>query len=61
VQTYVQPPKVSEFKSVGDDISSPSAWWRNRLLKIFLAFILTTIGSIIGTWVGSIEIIGNLF
>ena len=61
VQTYVQPPKVTEFKHVGDDISSPSAWWRNRLLKIFLAFILTTIGSIIGTWVGSIEIIGNLF
>ncbi len=61
VQSYVQPPKVTEFKSVGEDISSPSAWWRNRLLKIFLAFILTTIGSIIGTWIGSIEIIGNLF
>ena len=61
VQTYVQPPKVAEFKSVGEDISSPSAWWRNRLLKIFLVFLLTTIGSIIGTWVGSIEIIGNLF
>jgi len=61
VQTYVQPPKVAEFKSVGEDISSPVAWWRNRLLKIFLVFLLTTIGSIIGTWVGSIEIIGNLF
>jgi pheromone shutdown-related protein TraB len=61
VQTYVQPPKVTEFKSVGEDISSPSAWWRNRLLKIFLAFLLTTLGSIIGTWVGSIEIVSNLF
>lgn len=61
VQTYVQPPKVSEFKSVGDDIGTPSAWWRNRLLKIFLAFVLTTLGSIVGTWVGGIEIVGNLF
>jgi pheromone shutdown-related protein TraB len=61
VQTWVQPPKVSEFKTIGEDISQPSAWWRNRLLKIFLAFILTTLGSIIGTWVGGIEIVGNLF
>jgi pheromone shutdown-related protein TraB len=61
VQTYVQPPKVTEFQTVGEDISSPRAWWRNRLLKIFLAFILTTLGSIVGTWVGGVEIVGNLF
>ena len=47
--------------TVGEDISSPRAWWRNRLLKIFLAFILTTLGSIVGTWVGGVEIVGNLF
>ena len=61
VQTYVQPPRVTEFKTVGEEISSPRGWWRNRLLKIFLAFILTTLGSIVGTWVGGIEIVGNLF
>ena len=61
VQAWMRPPKVSEFKSVGADMSSPRAWWRNRLLKIFLVFILTTLGSVIGTWVGGIEIVGNLF
>jgi pheromone shutdown-related protein TraB len=61
VQTYARPPKVSEFKTIGEDISKPSAWWSNRLLKIFLAFILTTLGSIIGTWVGGIEVVTNLF
>ncbi len=61
VQTYVQPPRVTEFKRVGEEMSSLRSWWRNRLLKIFLAFILTTLGSIIGTWVGGIEIVGNLF
>jgi len=61
VQTYAQPPKVSEFKAVGEDIGKPTAWWRNRLLKIFLAFILTTLGSLVGTWVGGVEIVGNLF
>ena len=36
-------------------------WWRNRLLRIFLVFVLTTLGSILGTWVGGTEIVSNLF
>lgn len=61
VQAWMRPPKVTEFQTVGIDMSSPAAWWRNRLLKIFLVFILTTLGSAIGTWVGGIEIVRNLF
>lgn len=61
VQAYVQPPKVREFQSVGDDIASAGGWWRNRLLKIFLTFLLTTLGSFAGTWVGGIEIVRNTF
>ncbi len=61
VQAYVRPPKVTEFRTVGTDMSDVSAWWRNRLLKIFLVFIGTTLGSMIGTWVGGIEIVRNLF
>ena len=34
--------------------------WRNRLLRILLVFILTTLGSVVGTWVGGIEIVGNV-
>jgi pheromone shutdown-related protein TraB len=60
VQTWVRPPKVSEFKTVGTDMTRPAAWWQNRLLKIFLVFMTTTLGSLIGTWVGGIEIVGNL-
>ena len=60
VQAWMRPPKVTEFQSVGTDLSSIRLWWRNRLLKIFLVFILTTLGSLIGTWVGGIEIVGNL-
>jgi len=61
VQAWVRPPKVTEFQTVGTDMSSLPAWWRNRLLKILLVFLATTIGSVIGTWVGGIEIVGNLF
>jgi pheromone shutdown-related protein TraB len=61
VQTWVAPPLVREFQSVGEDISQPSRWWRSRLLKIFLVFILTTLGSLLGTGVGGAELVSNLF
>ena len=61
LQAYLVPPLVREFESVVDEISQPRAWWRNRLLRIFLVFILSTLGSLLGTYVGGIEIASNLF
>ena len=61
VQAYVQPPVVREFQSVAEDIAILRRWWQSRLLKIFLAFLLPTVGSVIGTWVGGTRIVSNLF
>ena len=61
VQAYVQPPMVREFQTVAEDIAVPRLWWSSRLLRIFLAFLLPTLGSIIGTWVGGTRIVSNLF
>lgn len=61
IQAYMQPPMVKEFQSVAEDIAIPRRWWQSRLLKIFLAFLLPTIGSVIGTWVGGTRIVSNLF
>jgi pheromone shutdown-related protein TraB len=61
LQAYLAPPVVGEFESVADDATSPRRWWSNRLLRIMLVFVLTTIGSIIGTYVGGAEIVSNLF
>ncbi len=61
VQSYYRPPLVKELSGVWEDLASAGGWWRNRLLRIFLVFILTTLGSIIGTWVGGAEIVSNLF
>ncbi len=61
VQAYFQPPLVREFQTVAEDIAIPRKWWTSRLLRVFLAFLLPTIGSIIGTWVGGTRIVSNLF
>ena len=61
VQSYFKPPLVKELGEVWDEVGRATGWWRNRLLKIFLVFVLTTLGSMIGTWVGGVEIVSNLF
>jgi pheromone shutdown-related protein TraB len=61
LQAYLVPPIVHELESLTDDVAVPSHWWSNRMLRILLVFLLTTIGSIIGTWVGGYRIVSNLF
>ncbi len=60
VQSYFKPPLVRELAHVWEDMVTGLGWWRNRLLRIFLVFVLTTLGSMLGTWVGGAEILSNL-
>ncbi|MEJ2057228.1 MAG: TraB/GumN family protein [Desulfofustis sp.] len=60
IQVMTRPPVVREFETVGVDMASFRGWWRNKLLRVFLVFILTGIGSAIGTYVGGYEIIKTL-
>lgn len=61
VQLYFAPPLVSELHSVTQDIGEPRMWWRNRLLKILLVFVTTTIGGSLGTLFGGSRIVASLF
>ena len=61
VQAMLQPPLVGEFESVLTDILTVRGWWRNRLLKVFLAFLLPGFGSMIGSVLGGYRIFSNLF
>jgi len=61
VQAYMQPPIVKEFQEVSKDFRKVSNWWKNRLLKVFLVFIFSSIGGVIGTSVGFFEIVKNVF
>lgn len=60
IQVMTRPPVVREFETVGEDMATLLGWWRNKLLRVFLVFILTGIGSAIGTYVGGYEIIKTL-
>ena len=61
VQAYMRPPVVKEFQTVADDLLVVRKWWDNKLLRIFLAFVLPALGSVLGTFVGGGKIFSSLF
>jgi pheromone shutdown-related protein TraB len=61
VQAYVYPPRVHEFTSVSEDIAVARKWWTSRLLRVLLVFILSSIGGLIGVWIGGAKILSSLF
>lgn len=60
VQAYFKPPVVKEFQTVTIDFNNPLKWWKNKLLRVFLVFILSSLGSALGTYLGLYEIVGNV-
>jgi len=61
VQAYVHSPRVHEFSSVTEDIAVASRWWSSRLLRVLLVFTLSSIGGLIGVWIGGLKVLSGLF
>jgi len=60
IQVMRTPPVVKEFETVGEDMGTIKGWWQNKLLRLFLVFLFTGLGSSVGTYIGGYEIIKNL-
>ncbi len=61
VQAWVQPPRVRDFQTVSDDLTRFRAWWSNRLLRVFLAFVLPSLGAMAGLYIGGAAVLRELF
>ena len=59
VQAIVCKPKVSDMETLQDDVSI-KGFYKNRILRALLVFILSSIGSTIGTFAAGADIIGIL-
>ena len=51
VQTFALRPRVKDFEQIQGSALKIWQWWSNRITIIFLVFILSSIGSSIGTFV----------
>lgn len=61
VETVVRRPKVADFSTLRQDAAHPGGWWRNRVTRILLIFILASLGSAAGTYLAGALIAGRLF
>ncbi|MCS2608380.1 TraB/GumN family protein [Halomonas dongshanensis] len=61
VELYLRKPKVRDFSNLRRDVTQWRGWWKNRVSRTLLVFLLATIGSAVGTWVAGFRIAGALF
>lgn len=59
-ETYFRKPKVADFNRLRSDTTSLKGWWNNQVTRILLVFILSTLGSAIGTYVAGFRIFERL-
>ncbi|WP_129139239.1 TraB/GumN family protein [Modicisalibacter coralii] len=60
VELALRKPKVRDFSRLRHDVSSVKGWWRNRVSRTLLVFLLATIGSAAGTWIAGLRIAEQL-
>ncbi len=60
IELTLRRPSVGDFSSLRDDVTSVRGWWRNRVSRVLLVFIFSTIGSAAGTYVAGFTIVGRL-
>ena len=59
-QATFKAPKVKDFENMSNDAMSIKGWYRNRILKCLVAFLMSSIGSIFGSLVGFPFILARL-
>ena len=60
VEIYFRKPRVGDFSDLRRDTAHLKGWWRNRVTRVLLVFILSTLGSAVGTYVAGFRIFERL-
>ena len=57
VQAVICKPRVRDMENLSEDVQSIKGFYRNRILRVLLVFILSSVGSSIGTFAGGADVI----
>lgn len=60
VETWLRKPTYADFMALRDDSSSVSGWWKNRVTRVFLNFMLTNLGTSLAVWAAGMIWLGKL-
>jgi pheromone shutdown-related protein TraB len=59
-EAWVRRPRVADFDRLRDDIVHWTGWWKNRVARTLLNFILVSVGTLIGEYSAGIHIFKSL-
>ena len=60
LESTFRKPKVKDFETLNDDAMKVRGWYRNRILHCLLVFFLSSVGSMLGTFVAFPILIARL-
>ena len=60
VEMFLRKPKVADFGDLRQDVTHFRGWWRNRVTRVLLVFVLSTLGSAVGTYIAGFRIFDRL-
>jgi pheromone shutdown-related protein TraB len=61
VELWFRKPNVGDFNSLRKDVTSFRGWYKNRVARVLLVFILSSIGASLGFYLAGARIFGQLF
>ncbi|WP_313492617.1 TraB/GumN family protein [Stenotrophomonas sp.] len=60
VETRLRKPTYQDFLQLRDDAQNVKGWYRNRVTRVVLTFMLTNLGSMLGLWLTGFSVYGKL-
>ncbi|MDR2876595.1 MAG: TraB/GumN family protein [Chromatiales bacterium] len=60
VEAWLRKPEIGDFTRLREDTSKLSGWWRNRVARILLIFIGSSLGCVLGTYIAGFLIFSRL-
>jgi len=60
VEVNLRKPAYNDFLTLRDDAQTLRGWYRNRVTRVLLTFILTSAGSALGLWLAGVQILHRL-
>jgi pheromone shutdown protein TraB len=60
VELWLRRPRVADFEALRDDVIDWKGWWKNRVSRTLLVFMLTNLGMMIGEYTAGFKILHSL-
>jgi pheromone shutdown-related protein TraB len=59
-EVHLRKPAYPDFLALRDDAQTLRGWYRNRVCRVVLVFMLTNLGSMFGVWISGAQIMRKL-